>query len=290
VVAVGPDVAPGYAPGDRLALAPDVHCDRCFFCRHGRYNLCDDMVMVGITPGLPGGLSEMMPLDGAILQRGIVHHMPEGLSFAEGALAEPLSSVVASHEKLGTSLADTVVVIGAGPIGCMHIAVAKARGARVIVSQRSETRRRLAERFDPDVVVDPTSEDLVQVVGDYTEGRGAEIAVCANPVAATQRQAVELVRKGGRVVLFGGLPKADPMTTLDANRIHYGEIEVWGAFSYHPTHHAQALDLLARGIVDADALVTHSYPLDQVQEAFETADSGQGLKVMVLPGGGSGEE
>jgi L-iditol 2-dehydrogenase len=105
--------------------------------------------------------------------------------------------------------------------------------------------------------------------------------ICANPVAATQTQAVEIVRKGGRVVLFGGLPKANPMVTMDANRIHYGEIEVVGAFSYHPTYHKLALDLLTRKVIPADLLVTHVYPLDQVSEAFETAASGQGLKVVV---------
>jgi L-iditol 2-dehydrogenase len=92
---------------------------------------------------------------------------------------------------------------------------------------------------------------------------------------------VDLVRKGGRVVLFGGLPKANPMTTLDSNRIHYGEIEVVGAFSYHPSFHQLALDVLARKIVPADLLVTHTFSLDQVTEAFETAASGEGLKVVV---------
>ena len=125
------------------------------------------------------------------------------------------------------------------------------------------------------------AEDLVAVVSSLTEGRGADLVVCANPVAATQTLAVEITRKGGRVVLFGGLPKANPMTTLDSNRIHYGEIEVVGAFSYHPTFHQLALDLLARKIVPAGLLVTHTFSLDQVTEAFETADSGKGLKVVV---------
>jgi L-iditol 2-dehydrogenase len=114
-----------------------------------------------------------------------------------------------------------------------------------------------------------------------TEGRGADLVICANPVASTQQQAVEIVRKGGRVVLFGGLPKADPMTTLDSNRIHYGEIEVVGAFSYHPSIHQDALDVLARKIVPTDLVVTHTFSLDQVTEAFETAASGIGLKAVV---------
>jgi L-iditol 2-dehydrogenase len=290
VIAVGPNMDGGrFRVGDRVAVAPDVHCSKCFYCARGLYNLCDDLMMIGITPGCPGGLAEQIALTGRMLRDGIIHRLPDGVSYAEGALAEPLSSVVACHQTLGTGLADTVVVIGAGPIGCMHIAVAQARGARVIVSQRSAPRRRLAEAFGPDRIVDPTVEDLVGVVRQETGGRGAEIAICANPVADTQRQAVELVRKGGRVVLFGGLPKANPTATYDANRIHYGEIQVLGAFSYHPTMHELALDVLARRVLhNADSLVTHRFPLEDVQMAFEIA-AGEGgrdeaaLKVMVLP-------
>ena len=283
VVEVGSRITQ-YAPGDSIAVAPDVHCGRCHYCQHGMYNLCDDLRFVGITPGYGGGFAEKLLLSHEILTNGVVHPMPEGLSFVDAALAEPCSSVLATHDKAGTSLDDVVVVIGAGPTGCLHVVVSQARGARVIVSQRSAIRREMARRFNPEAVVDPAAEDLEAVVRELTGGLGASMVICANPVAATQTQAVEIVRKGGRVVFFGGLPRADPMTTLDSNRIHYGEIEVVGAFSYHPSLHQLALDLLARKTIPADLLVTHTYPLDRVAEAFETAASGQGLKVVVTAG------
>jgi L-iditol 2-dehydrogenase len=245
------------------------------------YNLCDDPRYLGITPGYAGGFADKMILTHEALHRGIVHPIPEGLSFVDAALAEPLSSVLATHHTARTSLQDVVVVIGAGPTGCMHVASAHARGARVVVSQRSTPRREMARRFGPEAVVDPASEDLAAVVGGLTGGRGADLVICANPVASTQALAVEIARKGGRVVLFGGLPKADPMTTLDSNRIHYGELEVVGAFSYHPTFHQLALDVLVRRAVPAELLVTHTFDLDQVVKAFETAASGEGLKVVV---------
>jgi L-iditol 2-dehydrogenase len=280
VVEVGARVT-RYRVGDRLAVAPDIHCGHCSYCRRGAYNLCDSLHFLGVTPGYPGGFAERLLLSGEVLANGIVHPMPEGLSFVDAALAEPCSSVLATHDKAGTSLEDVVVVIGAGPTGCLHAVVAQARGARVIVSQRSATRREMAARFGPEAVVDPTAEDLEAVVRDLTGGLGASMVICANPVADTQRQAVEIVRKGGRVVLFGGLPKANPMTTLDSNLIHYGELSIVGAFSYHPRMHQLALDLLARKVIPADLLVTHTYPLERVAEAFETAASGQGLKVVV---------
>jgi L-iditol 2-dehydrogenase len=282
VVAAG-DKVHGYRIGERLAVAPDIHCGTCHYCRRGMYNLCDELHFLGITPGYPGGFAEKLVLTQEVLTLGIVHRIPEGLSSLHAALAEPMSSVLASHEKAGTSLQHTVAIMGAGPIGCLHIALAKARGARVFISEPSDTRLSLAAEFHPDALINPREVDFVVRVLELTGGLGADIVICANPIAATQAQAVQAVRKNGRVVLFGGLPKADPMTTLDSNRIHYGEIGVVGAFSYHPTMHALALDVLKRGLIPADALITHTFSLEQVQTAFETAADGAGLKVVVQP-------
>jgi L-iditol 2-dehydrogenase len=153
----------------------------------------------------------------------------------------------------------------------------------VIVSEPSKNRRDIAQRFEPDTIVDPFNQELAKHVRQLTHGVGADIVICANPIAATQTQAVEIVRKAGRIVLFGGLPKADPMTTLDGNLIHYGEIEVVGAFSYHPTHHQSALELLSRKIIPVELMITHTLPLEKIGQAFEIAASGEGLKVIVKP-------
>ncbi|NOZ49429.1 MAG: alcohol dehydrogenase catalytic domain-containing protein [Chloroflexi bacterium] len=282
IIAVG-DQMTRFQVGDRLAVAPDIHCGHCWYCERGMVNLCDTLRFIGITPDIPGGFAEQMVLTHDILENGIVHKMPADMSFRLGALAEPLSSVIAAHDKAGTSLDDVVVILGAGPIGCLHIMVAKARGAQVIVSQPSEVRRAAAARFQPEALVDPFNQDLVAFVREYTGGLGASIAICANPMAATHAQAVELTRKAGRIVLFGGLARANPMTTLDGNRIHYGEQEVVGAFSYHPTKHETAVSLLHRHIFPAENLITHTFTLDDIAQAFETAASGAGLKVLVQP-------
>lgn len=280
VSAVGREVT-GFREGDHVAVAPDVHCGRCWYCERGLFNLCDRLELVGITPGRDGGFAEALLLTGSILAGGVVHQAPPGLAHPQAALAEPLSSVLAAHVQAGTALGDTVVVMGAGPIGCLHLAVARARGARTILSEPSAARRAMAERFAPDLVLDPSSEDVVAEVREATGGRGADIAICANPVAATHAQAVELVRKRGTVVLFGGLPKADPTSHMDGNRLHYGEIRVLGTFSYHPSFHALALETIARGVIDASAVITDLVPLADVERAFERAAGGEALKVMV---------
>jgi L-iditol 2-dehydrogenase len=267
--------------GEHLAVAPDVHCLRCWFCGVGRFNLCDDQSQVGITPGYDGGLAEYAVLRADVLAGGVVHRMPASLSFAQGALAEPLSSVQACHQDVGTALGDTVLVMGAGPIGCLHTVVAHLRGARVILSEPNERRRAMAEPFAPELVLDPASQDVVAEVKAFTGGLGADVAICANPVAATHQQAVDAVRKRGTIVLFGGLPKAAPMTSLDANRIHYDELRILGSFSYQPEDHARALRLLERGQVDSDQVVTHTFPLDEIETAFRTVAAGEAIKVMV---------
>lgn len=269
--------------GDRLAVAPDIHCGECWYCRRGLFNLCPALKLLGITPGLDGGFAERVVLTGELLRNGIVHRMPEGLNWHEGALAETLSSVLASHEKCATRLGETVVVMGAGPIGCLHVVIARARGARVLVSEPNLARRRGAEQFEPDAVLDPTQQDVVTEVKRLTDGLGADVVICANPVASTQTQAVEMARRGGRIVLFGGLPKADPMVRLNANLIHYGEQVVLGAFSYHPRFHEEAIEVLRRKVVRAEQFVTHTRPLSRIAEAFAIAASGEALKVMVEP-------
>jgi L-iditol 2-dehydrogenase len=240
-------------------------------------------MFLGITSGYHGGLAEYIALSEEVLTNGIIHKMPEQLSFDRAALAEPCSSVLAANDRAGTSIRDVVVVMGAGPIGCIHTAVAHSRGARVVISEPSDARRKLAEAFEPEAMVDPMNEDLESVVRSMTDGRGADVVVCANPIAATQTQAVEIVRKRGKVVLFGGLPNSNPTTTFDGNKIHYEEIEVIGSFSYHPSYHALALKALERGIIPAEAIITAKYELDEVVTAFENAASGQELKVIVNP-------
>jgi L-iditol 2-dehydrogenase len=122
---------------------------------------------------------------------------------------------------------------------------------------------------------------VVERVHELTGGRGADLAVCANASSECPATGVRAVRKGGRVVLFGGLPGDAPTIRIDGNAVHYGQVEVVGSFSYHPTMHALALDMIHRGLIPADKLITDTFPLEQAPEAFETAAAGRGLKVMV---------
>jgi L-iditol 2-dehydrogenase len=266
--------------GDRVAIAPDVSCGTCFYCTRGWVNLCVDHRMVGTH--WPGGFAQYVHLPGVVLAHGMVHHVPDGLSFDHAALSEPASSVLAAQENAGVGLGDTVLVIGDGPIGCLHLEVARARGAAMVIMVGLARLAQVAP-FHPDHLIDAAKQDPVEEVKRITGGLGADVAIAATPVAKTQAQAVEAVRKRGRVVLFGGLPKKDPMTTINGNLVHYGEISVTGAFSYPAWMHQRALQIIASGRIDAAKYFTMSVGLDGISAGIRAAEAGQSMKVLVKP-------
>lgn len=269
-----------FRAGDRIAVAPDVSCGECYYCKRGLVNLCLGHRMLGTH--WPGGFAEYVHLPREVLARGMVHHVPEGLSLDDAALSEPAASVLAAQENAGIGLGDTVLVIGDGPIGCLHLEVARSRGAtRVIVAGLARLKE--VERFAPDLLVDAGKTDTVEAVRAATGGLGADVAIVATPVASTQAQAVRAVRKRGKVVLFGGLPKASPETTLDANLVHYGEITILGAFSYPAHMHEKALATIAAGRIHPERYFNLVVGLDQVVDGFQAAAEGRALKVLVKP-------
>lgn len=280
VVEVGPAVV-DYHVGDRLAVAADVHCGECYYCQRALYNLCEDWKLIGAH--YAGGMAEFMSLPAAILKRGIVHRIPEGLSSIHASLAEPVSSVLASQHDAAVEPAEVVVIIGSGPMGCLHVQAARARGAWPVLVGRREERLALARDLGAWRLIPARGTEVVSEVRALTGGRGADVAIVACASREAQAEAVQMVRKRGRVILFGGLPKDDPITHLDSNRIHYDELRVIGSFSYHPSYHQVALDLLSRGQIDADKVVTATFPLDRIADAFEAALSPTQLKVIMTP-------
>lgn len=179
---------------------------------------------------------------------------------------------------------DVVLVLGAGPIGLFHVQLALLAGARtVIVSQRSEPRRRLAAEFGAHVVVDPTTEDLPAVVAEHTGGRGADAVFVCIGVPQLAADALTLARKGGRVNLFAGLA-GKGWAEVQANLIHYNELQVTGQSGSRRSDFRTALELIQTRRIDAERMITHRFPLRDVAEAMETVSRGEGAKVAVMPG------
>jgi L-iditol 2-dehydrogenase len=271
-----------YARDQRVAVAPAIPCGDCRFCRRGAETMCDRLRSIGYD--FDGGFAEYMAVPASAVRAGCVNAVPDGLSSTEAALAEPLACVINGQELLDVGPEDDVVVLGAGPVGCLHASLAKVRGARkVVMADLRPERLELARPFGADILVDASREDVRQRVLDETAGHGASVVVVAAPSRAAQEQAVTLAAKRGRIDFFGGLPRSDPYISLDANLVHYRELSIMGAYGSRPAHNRQALGLLAAGRIRVAGLVGLVLPLERVHEGLEAIAAGSVLKVVVKP-------
>ncbi len=272
----------GFSPGQRVALAPAIPCGRCSYCRRGIQTMCDDLRSTGYETD--GGFAEFMVVPAAALAAACLNEIPSNLSFEEATLAEPLACAINGQELLGVGMGDTVVVMGAGPLGCLHAELARAKGARkVILVEVQERRLELARKFSVDVLLDAAKENIEARVFEETDGMGASIVIVAAPSSQAQAQALCLAAKQGRISFFGGLPKDSPMVTVNANLLHYRELAIFGAYGSKPRHNRLALDLLASGRVRAAELISMVLPLERVREGIDAMADGRALKVVVRP-------
>ncbi|MDR2185925.1 MAG: alcohol dehydrogenase catalytic domain-containing protein [Treponema sp.] len=280
VVETGANVT-RFKKGDRVALGADVPCGECSFCEAGIGNNCQINYAMGYQ--FAGSFAEYVLLNKTVVNYGPVHRIPDTMSFDEGALAEPLACVLNAVELTGIRLGDTVVIIGAGPIGCMIIPVAYMSGAaRVIVVQRSRPRMEAAKKFNADVYICSSEEDPIKRVLEETGGLGADVIFTANPSPQSHADALKMAKNRARINLFGGLP-AGSTVTLDTNIIHYKELFVMGAHGSLPRHHQQAIELIAAKRPDIKPYMSHFFSLDQINEAFAAAEGHQGMRVVVHP-------
>lgn len=283
IAAVSPEYKGPWIVGDLLAVAPIVPCGECSFCRSGRHELC--IAYKEIAQAWPGGFAEYLALPAEAAARGAIQKVPSDTDPVTAAISEPIASCVNAQEKGDIQPGESVVVIGAGPIGCIHAVLARARGAsKIIIANRSPGRLRHAAAFHPDHLVDGTEGDIVEAVRKLTDGDGADVVISANPSAQSVVQAVEMARKGGRVLIFGGLPKDDCKPPVDMNIVHYNALSLIGTTALSPRHHAEAVRLALSGEVPVDKLVTHRLPLDDFEEGVRLTMSGEALKCAFLPG------
>ncbi|GHV03947.1 alcohol dehydrogenase [Spirochaetia bacterium] len=268
--------------GDRVAIGADVPCGECSFCEAGIGNNCQINYAMGYQ--FAGSFAEYVLLNKTVMNFGPVHKIPDTMAWDEAALAEPLACVLNAVELTNIRLGDTVVIIGAGPIGCMIIPIAYMSGAsKVIVIQRSRPRLEAARKFNANVYICSSEEDAVSRVMEETNGLGADVIFTANPNPQSHIDALKMAKNRARINLFGGLP-AGSSVTIDTNIIHYKELIVCGAHGSLPRHHQEAVNLIAAGRPDIRPYISHHFPLDKINEAFATAEGHTGMRVVVEPG------
>jgi L-iditol 2-dehydrogenase len=218
-----------------------------------------------------------------------VNRIPEGLTYAEAAVTEPLACALNPQELISVGRGDDVLVMGAGPIGCLHVRLARAAGARSVVladvngGRLARSAGLVAPDAGIDLSADPDGTMLENAVRELSDGRGPSVIITAAPAAAAQERAIELAAPQGRISFFGGLPKDAPFIRCDSNIVHYRELMLMGANGSSPAHNRRALDLIASGAVPVADLITHRYGLEDVVAAIAAIRQGDAIKVVVEP-------
>jgi L-iditol 2-dehydrogenase len=262
--------ATGVEPGDRVIVEPGVPCRRCEFCKRGEYNLCPEVAFIGIPP-TSGALAEYITV-----ASDFVYRLPDQVGFAEGTALEPLSVGIQATEEGGVALGSTVVILGVGSAGLMALQTAKLRGASAIFAvDVLSGRLDAAVRLGATEAIDPRERDPVAVVGRLTAGRGVDVVVETAGSSVTVRQGLDLVRRGGSIVLVGTGMGDVP---LDITRVVRSGLKLTGMFRYRSTF-PLAVELVRKSKIDLKSVVTHTFPFAQVQEAFSFADEHKDVSI-----------
>ena len=273
ITEVGPGVE-GFSVGDRVLSESVKACGSCRFCREGMSNLCEGSTLFGIHTD--GGFAEYVAVP-----HGLLHGIPGGMSFEEAAVVEPLSNALHFVRDITpVTPGDLAVVQGIGPIGLFSAQLFRLAGARVLLTGIGvDTERfRIASGLGFESV-NVDEEDLVGKVMEMTGGSGADIAFVAVGAASALRQAVRLVRKRGHVTVVGIFPGD---VDLPVTRVVRREVTIAGAYDARPVNFPESIRLLESGAVDAQAIITHRFSLDEAEEAFGVAISKKGGKVLFV--------
>jgi len=287
IVERGAGVETNYAVGERVFVAPNVGCGLCPECERGQNNLCVNYDAIGIT--LDGAFAEFMRVPSAYLKQGNLIPFDNALDGAAVALAEPFACVLHGQRALRIGAQDVVLILGAGPIGIMHVLAVRSGGARkILVSEQSAERLRMAKSAGATRVINFHEEKVSRVVQEETQGRGADVIIVAAGVRQAMEEAPKLAAIGGRINLFAGLPSNESEVTLDANLIHYRELIVTGTTACSTEDCRHSMELIRSRKVDLGSLVSKRYRLGQAKEAIAAAGGGHVLKVVLQPSVGEG--
>lgn len=267
------------AEGDAVVVANSAPCGQCFYCRRGRFSLCEDLLL------LNGAYAEYLLVPERIVRQNL-HRLKPGTSFVAAAMTEPLACALHGIDASEISEGDTVVILGSGPLGLLLTASARLRGARVIVTGRGRERLALACRFGAEVAIDVSlmsiQEQREAVLRETEAGRGADVVIEAVGTPETWELAAAMVRPGGLVNFFGGCPSGSRVS-LETRPLHYSELTLKGVFHHTPAHFAQALELIAGHHIDVETLITARVPLASLLEVLELLLRKQGVKYALIP-------
>ncbi len=266
----------GYTEGMAVAVAPNMGCGSCNSCIGGNTQLCKvNFRAFGIN--IDGAFAEYVKIPGDAVRQGNMVEL-KNLSFEEAALAEPLSCVFNAFQRYDVQPADIVLIIGAGPIGLMHGKLADMAGAsKVIINDINRERLDLVKAVEPGFLTSE-GDEIRSLVAELTAGEGVQVIVTACPAPEAQVLAMELVAMNGRVSFFGGLPKNRSKVPIDTNLIHYKQITVTGTTMQNLEQYRKCIRLMESGVIDVKPLITDTYPVENIMDAYNKIMQGKGIK------------
>ncbi len=265
--------------GDYVVAGNSAACGECYYCGLERPELCEDLLF------LNGAYAEYITIPERIVKKNL-WEVPEHLPYEFAALTEPLACVAYGFDETDIQVTDTVAVIGVGPIGLFFIQMLRKVGIYVIAVGRGPERIKVAEALGATRTISVLEEtDIVAKVKRMSRsGHGPDVVIECVGLPSTWEMAIAMVRKGGKVNLFGGCPK-DTTISIDTGRIHYDEVRLMGTFHHTPAKVKQALDLLAHGVVDCEQFIQNRITLDELPDAIKKlAQNGGAVKTAVMMG------
>lgn len=269
----------GYEEGMHICVAPNMGCGICDHCIEGNTHLCSQYQAFGIN--IDGGFAEYVRIPGRAVSQGNLMILDESVNFPDAALLEPMSCVLNGQSRMKMNLNDTVLIVGAGPIGIMHALLARARGAsRVFIRDLSEERMRQCTEVCREFVP-MYGEDLKEEVMKQTGNKGIDVCIVACPSGRAQEEALELMSMNGRVLFFGGLPQGKDKVLLSSNLIHYKQLSIFGSTRANVAQYRSAAKMVEYGKLELSKVISREYTLDHIQEAVAYAKSAQGLKTVI---------
>lgn len=273
IVEIGPKVT-GYSVGDFVTIAPIIPCMHCKACLRGDDHLCESGEVIGCT--VNGGFAELMYIPEKMVVAGGVVKMPKGVDAVELTLAETLACCLHGIGLIPFSIGHRVLIIGDGPIGLSFLQLVKMMGASfVATSGRRSSRKKLAEKLGANIAIDAKTMDLSKAID-----QPVDLVIIANSDTETIKEAFQLTRPGGDILLFSGYPYGTRIE-VDPNIIHYHELQIHGSIDATIRDFAKSVELFPQ--LRMRELINESFPLEGITEAFNYAKSGEVVKVVVAP-------
>ena len=273
------DKVENFEVGERVFVHHHVACLTCHYCLRGDYTMCEQF---GQTRIHPGGFAQYFRVPAPNV-RGDTLTIPDDLSFEDATLIEPIACCIKGIMKCNIKPGDAVTIIGDGPSGVIHVALARILAAgTIIISGHHDSRLKISKRFGADLAVNSYKEDLAEIVKEATEGRGSDAVIVTAPNIKALSEGIDVCRKGGTVCLFAPTSPNEYMR-VSPHRLFFSEIKIVPSYSTSHIETRTALKLISSGRIKTKELITHRFPLNRIEDAFKTAaKSKECLKVVVL--------